>query len=64
MRLCLFALYGGPDQIMGVTSALATIAGVALVFWNKMFAFFGKIMNKFHPSSAPKETMKDALPRD
>jgi len=64
MRLCLFALYGGPDQIMVVTSALATIAGLALVFWNKMLALFGKIMNKFHPHSAPKETVKDALPRD
>lgn len=63
MRL-LFAFYGGPDQIMGVTSALATIAGLALVFWNKMVAFFGKIMNKIHPPSAPKETVKDALPRD
>jgi hypothetical protein len=60
----LFALYGGPDQIMGVTSALATIAGLGLVFWNKMVALFGKVMNKFHPHSAPKETVNDALPRD
>jgi hypothetical protein len=64
MRLCLFALYGGPDQIMGVTSALATIAGLALVFWNKMIALFGKIMNKFHPHSAPQETVNDAQPHD
>jgi hypothetical protein len=64
MRLDLLALYGGPDQIMGVTSALATIAGLALVFWNKMVAFFAKIINKFHPHPSMKESSKDAPARD
>ena len=49
----LLALYGGPDQIMGVTSGIATIVGLAMMFWNKILVFFGKIANKFHPSSTP-----------
>jgi hypothetical protein len=64
MRPDLLALYGGPDQIMGVTSALATIAGLALVFWNKVLAFVGKIINKFHPHSSAEEAPKDAPVRD
>jgi len=64
MRPELLALYGGPDQIMGVTSGLATIAGLALVFWNKILVFFGKIVNKIHPHSSPKESPKDAPVRD
>jgi hypothetical protein len=60
----LLALYGGPDQIMGVTSALATIAGLALVFWNKMLAFFAKIINKFHPHPSLKDAPKETPVRD
>jgi hypothetical protein len=64
MRPELLALYGGPDQIMGVTSGLATIAGLALMFWNKIVVFFGKIANKLHPSSAPEKAPKDASGQD
>jgi hypothetical protein len=61
----LLALYGGPDQIMGVTSGIATIVGLALMFWNKVLVFFGKIANKFHPSSTPPQpTPKDAPGQD
>lgn len=49
MRPEFLALYGGPDQIMGVTSSIAAIVGVALMFWNKLVVAFGKIMNRFHP---------------
>jgi len=49
MRPEFLAFYGGPDQIMGVTSGIATIVGVALMFWNKLVVAFGKIMNRFHP---------------
>lgn len=50
-------LYGGPDQIMGVASGLATIVGVAMMFWNKVCVAFGKILNKFKrqaPEQEPK----------
>ena len=49
-------LYGGPDQIMGVASGLATIVGVAMMFWNKVCVAFGKILNKFKPASSVPET--------
>ena len=64
MKLILFAFYGGPDQIMGVTSGLATIVGLAMMFWNKILVFFGKIANKFHPSSTPQPKPKDAPGQD
>jgi hypothetical protein len=64
MRPELFALYGGPDQIMGVTSGLAAIAGVALMFWNKIVVFFGKIVNKFHPHTPVEKTSESAPTQD
>lgn len=48
-------LYGGPDQIMGVASGIATIVGMAMVFWNKVCVTFGKIMNKVKPESPVQE---------
>jgi hypothetical protein len=47
MRVELLAFYGGPDQIMAVTSGIATIVGVALMFWNKLIVTCGKILNLF-----------------
>ena len=44
------ALYGGPNQIMGLPSIFATITGLALMFWNRVVVLFGKIANKIHPS--------------
>lgn len=64
MRPEFLAFYGGPDQIMGVTSGLATIAGLALMFWNKILVFFGKIANKVHPSGAVDKAPKDAPVQD
>jgi len=64
MRPELFAFYGGPDQIMGVTSGLATIVGLAMMFWNKILVFFGKIANKFHPHPPAQPAPKDAPGQD
>ena len=63
MRPEFYAFYGGPDQIMVVTSGIATVIGVALTFWNKLLVTFGKIANRFRPvknsdevsSTVPKE---------
>ncbi|HXZ42030.1 MAG TPA: hypothetical protein VEG68_14900 [Terriglobales bacterium] len=41
----LFA-YATPDQVMGLASGLATIAGVLLMFWNKVLVTIGKIINR------------------
>ena len=46
MRLDLLA-YAGPDQVMTVTSGIASVIGVLLIFWHKVMAIFGKIANRF-----------------
>ena len=45
MRLHLLALlYGGPDQLMPLTSGLAAVFALVLVFWNKVLVGFGKLL--------------------
>ncbi len=51
MRPELLALYGGPDQVMGLASGLAAALGVLLMFWNKVLVALGKIVNRFRPSA-------------
>lgn len=57
----LFAFYAGPDQIMTVTSGLASVVGVLLIFWHKLVAAFSKIINKFRrtPTVTPVAAQKD-----
>lgn len=45
------ALYGGPDQVMTVTSGLASLVGLLLIFWNKVAALFFRILGVFKRSS-------------
>jgi hypothetical protein len=59
MRLDLLA-YAGPDQVMTVTSGIASIVGVLLIFWHKVMAFCGRVINRFRctpatPASPPKD---------
>jgi len=51
MRLDLLALYGGPDQVMTVTSGLASLLGLLLIFWNKVVVTFFKIVDKIRGTS-------------
>jgi hypothetical protein len=51
MRFDLIALYGGPDQVMTVTSAFASIVGILLIFWNKVVAAFFKFVHLFRGAS-------------
>jgi hypothetical protein len=53
MRLELLALYGGPDQIMTVTSGLASVLGILLIFWNKVVAGFFRVVRFFRGSPEP-----------
>ena len=53
MRPELMALYGGPDQIMTVTSGLASAVGLLLIFWNKVVATFFRIVRFFRRSPEP-----------
>jgi hypothetical protein len=67
MRFELLALYGGPDQVMTVTSGLASVLGLLLLFWNKVVGIFFKVVRKFRPSDAstipepPKDAPKGTL---
>lgn len=47
MRFNLLAFYGGPDQVMGVTSGVASVLGLLLLFWNKLVGTFFKIVRVF-----------------
>ena len=49
MRFDLLALYGGPDQVMTVTSGLASVLGLLLLFWNKVVGIFFKIVQNVPP---------------
>lgn len=53
MRFELLALYAGPDQVMTVTSGLASVLGLLLIFWNKVVGLFFKVVRKFSRSAAP-----------
>ena len=53
MRFEMLALYGGPDQMMTVTSGLASVIGLLLLFWNKVVGLFFKVVRMFSRSDAP-----------
>lgn len=67
----LFA-YAGPDQVMTVTSGLASILGMLLIFWNKVVAFCARVINRLRgtPAVPPAEAAaveveaKDTPPQD
>ena len=56
MHFNLLALYAGPDQVMTVTSGIASMIGVLLVFWNKLVAAFFRIMGRAPRSANPVPT--------
>lgn len=62
MRFALLAIYGGPDQVMTVTSGLASVLGLLLLFWNKVVGIVFKMVRMFRRSdtSATPEAPKDA----
>jgi hypothetical protein len=59
MRLEFLAFYGGPDQVMTVTSGVASLLGLLLMFWNKVTAVFFRVVRKFKGSPEP-QAMKDS----
>ena len=56
MRFDLIAFYGGPDQVMTVTSGIASVIGVLLIFWNKLV---GAVMKLFRRPSANPPSPQD-----
>ncbi|HKT70443.1 MAG TPA: hypothetical protein VJP83_13450 [Terriglobales bacterium] len=66
-----FILYGGPDQLMPLTSGLAAAFAFLLIFWNKVMVTLGKISRLFRGPNrhtevtpAPQEESSDAAPRN
>jgi len=53
MHCGLLALYGGPDQIMPLTSSLAAIFAFLLMFWGKVLVAFDKIVRYFKGTPEP-----------
>jgi len=53
MRFELLGLYAGPDQVMTVTSGLASLLGILLIFWNKVVAAFFRVVRLFRRSPEP-----------
>jgi hypothetical protein len=53
------AFYGGPDQVMTITSGIASLVGFLLIFWHKLvnavFRLFGRAP-KPSDSGSPQDT--------
>jgi hypothetical protein len=62
MHFNLFAFYAGPDQVMTVTSGIASIVGVLLIFWHKMVAACSKMINTLRgiPEAPAPAVQKDS----
>jgi len=61
----LLALYAGPDQVMTVTSGIASVIGVLLVFWNKLVAAFFRIIGRTpRPADAVPPTSPNDTPKN
>ena len=66
-----FILYGGPDQLLPLTSGLAAAFAFLLIFWNKVMVTLGKVGRLFRGSDrgqnelapAPQEDSGDSTPK-
>ena len=57
MQFDLLAFYGGPDQVMTITSGIASLVGFLLIFWHKLVAAFFRLIGR-----APKTADADPNP--
>jgi|KBSMisStaDraftv2_1062788.scaffolds.fasta_scaffold12341_2 hypothetical protein len=63
MHFGVLALYGGPDQVMTVTSGIASIIGVLLIFWHKVVNAFFKVFGiKRNPPATETEQNSPKTP--
>lgn len=53
MRFDLLAFYAGPDQVMTVTSGIASIVGFFLIFWNRVVNAFFKLVGRTRQPANP-----------
>ena len=56
MHFAFLALYGGPDQVMTITSGIAGIIGVLLVFWHKVVNLFFRLIGRKPSLPSSQET--------
>jgi hypothetical protein len=59
MHFNLLAFYGGPDQVMTITSGIASLVGFLLIFWHKLVNAFFKMFGRGPKTSDP-EPPKDS----
>jgi hypothetical protein len=64
MHFDLIAFYGGPDQVMTVTSGIASVIGVVLIFWNKLVASVMKLFHRSPSTPAQKAPETQAPPQN
>lgn len=57
-----FFLYGGPDQLMPLTSGLAAAFAFLLIFWNKVMITIGRIGRLLRGSSHSEAEPTSAQP--
>ena len=61
----ILVFYGGPDQLMPITSGLTAIFAFLLIFWNKMLRIVGKLLRIFRDQKpASSETHNDGRQGD
>src|SRR5256885_1844592 len=51
MHFDLLAFYGGPDQVMTITSGIASLVGFLLIFWHKLVNAFFRLIGRAAKSS-------------
>lgn len=57
MHFDLLGFYGGPDQVMTITSGIASLVGFLLIFWHKVVnAFFRLIGRGPKPTDASQKS--------
>jgi len=53
------ALYIGPDVFLPLTSAIAAIVGVALMFWHRIIGLARRLFGKTPPTDSPSDPPRD-----
>jgi hypothetical protein len=59
MRFDLLGFYGGPDQVMTITSGIASLVGFLLIFWHKFVNAFFRLIGRAPKPTDPAEKSDD-----
>jgi hypothetical protein len=61
MRFYLFVFYGGPDQVMTITSGIASLIGFLLIFWHKLVNAFFRLIGRAPKPTEAAESQSDTI---